>query len=343
MRHFWRACTIHSVIVLAQPTYLAVRYLIDHQYFRRVHPAWFAITAISWSFIVRRITVPFFTSPLLHLPSPPGERFPLCHLDTNGGRPPTDLITKLFKSTPNDGLIVVWLPFYLWAQIMPTRPDTIMDMLNTHNYDWEKPAELNSFVRRTLGEGLIVAEGDEHKAMRKAVAPAFSGRHIRDLVPLFYTKGLAFADSLAREVQQSADHSVEIMGRMSRVTLDIIGAAGVGKDFETIEHDENPLPKLYSTLIESNANRGPILLFYFITAWLPTWFIRRFLRGTVYAQFEEARLQLRTDVRAMMREKKQMMKDKPEQQNDIIAIIMRSGDFSDDYLVNQLLTFLAAG
>ena len=32
-----------------------------------------------------------------------------------------------------------------------------------------------------------------------------------------------------------------------------------------------------------------------------------------------------------------------EDTKDIIASIMRSGDFSDDYLVSQLLTFLAAG
>jgi len=274
------------------------------------------------------------------VPSPPGENFPLCHLDTNGGRPPTDIIINLFKSTPNDGLIVAWLPFYLWAQVMPTRPDTLMDLLNTHNYDWEKPAETNRFISRTIGEGLIVAEGDKHKAMRKAVAPAFSGRHIRDLVPLFYTKGLDFADSLARQAKQSIDGSVEIMSQMSHVTLDIIGAAGVGKDFKTIENDQDPLAKLYATLTDED--RGPVLLFYFITAWMPAWFIRR-LRGTVYARFDEARIRLREDARALMKEKKQMMLDKPEHQNDIIATIMRSGDFSDDYLVDQLLTFLAAG
>ncbi|KAI1622324.1 cytochrome P450 [Exophiala viscosa] len=340
MRHPWRAFFTHSTIALAQPTYLAVRYLIDHQYFRRVHPAWFAVTAVSWYWIITRITIPFFTNPLRYVPSPPGENFPLCHLDTNGGRPPTDIITNLFKNTPNDGLIVAWLPFYLWAQVMPTRPDTLMDLLNTHNYDWEKPAEMNKFIGRTIGEGLIVAEGDKHKAMRKAVAPAFSGRHIRDLVPLFYTKGSDFADSLARQTKQSADGSVEIMGQMSHVTLDIIGAAGVGKDFKTIENDQDPLAKLYATLTDEN--RGPVLLFYFITAWMPAWFIRR-LRGTVYARFDEARIRLREDARALMREKKQMMLDKPEQQKDIIATIMRSGDFSDDYLVDQLLTFLAAG
>jgi hypothetical protein len=36
-------------------------------------------------------------------------------------------------------------------------------------------------------------------------------------------------------------------------------------------------------------------------------------------------------------------KQEKDQEKDIIAIIMRSGNFSDDYLADQLLTFLSAG
>ena len=287
-----------------------------------------------------QISIPFFTSPLRHLPSPRGERFPLGHLSLHGGKPLTDNIANMLKSTPNDGLLVCWGLFYLNCVIVPTRPDTIMDVLNTHNYHWEKPAGTKRLLSRILGEGLINVEGNKHKSMRKVVAPAFSGRHIRDLVPLFYAKGLSFADSIAREAQKSTDGLLEMMAQSSRVTLDIIGAAGVGKDFNTIENDENPLANLYATV--THANRGPLLLFLFVDMMIPPWIIRH-LRGTVYARLAKTHTQLRKDVCALMQEKKQMILDKSEQQKDIIAIIMRSGDFSDDYLVDQLLTFLAAG
>lgn len=130
------------------------------------------------------------------------------------------------------------------------------------------------------------------------------------------------------------------MAQTSRVTLDIIGTAGVGKDFNTIENDEDPLANLYATI--TNVNRGPLALFLLVNMMIPPWIVRH-LRGTVCARFAKAHAQLREDVRALMQEKKQMMLDKSEQQKDIIATIMRSGDFSDDYLVDQLLTFLAAG
>ena len=331
---------MHTIFVLTQPTYLAVRYLLTPNYFNLGSALWHTITAITWLWIVTRITVPFVTSPLRHLPSPPGDRFPIGHLNFNGGKPPTDKIADMLRKTPNDGLVVLWGPFYLFCHIIPTRPDTIMDMLNTYNYDWEKGAMDRKFLARTLGEGLVNVEGNKHKAMRRVIAPAFSGRHVRDLVALFYAKGLAFTNSLAREAKGSRDGSLEIMEQMSRVTLDIIGEAGVGKDFNTIDNDEDPLADLYSKI--TNPNRGPLLLFLLIQALVPPWIARR-LGGTVYARVAEAQLQLREQVRALMQEKKQMMLEKPEQQKDIIATIMRSGDFPDDYLVDQLLTFLAAG
>jgi cytochrome P450 len=72
------------------------------------------------------------------------------------------------------------------------------------------------------------------------------------------------------------------------------------------------------------------------------WIVRR-LKGTIHARVAKAQTQLRVEIRALMQEKRQRLTEKPEQQNDIISIILRSGDFSDDYLVDQLLTFLAAG
>lgn len=335
----WRGVLVHTILVLVQPVYLTTRLLLNPGYLSHASRIWLAISAVTWIYIVTQATIPFFTSPLRHLPSPPGERFPIGHMRFHN-RPLTDHISDMFKNTPNDGIMVLWGPLYLAAQIIPTHPDTLLDVLNTHSYDWQKPQASRKFLSRTLGDGLVNVEGSTHKSMRRAVAPAFSGRHIRDLVPLFYSKGLAYADSLAREVESSPDGSVEVMRQMSRVTLDIIGAAGVGKDFNTINNDDDPLASLYATITDTN--KGSIVVFFWIQILIPRWLVKC-MRGTVYAQVAEAQTQLRAQARTLMQEKRQDLQDKPEQQNDIISIILRSGEFSDDYLVDQLLTFLAAG
>lgn len=338
--HCWRGVLVHTVFVLAQPTYLVVRNLLDPSYFSHVSTSWLISTAITWMYVVTQISVPFFTSPLRHLPSPAGDRLPIGHFDLNGGKPPTDKIVKMFRNTPNDGLLVLWYPFYLYSQVIPTRPDTLMDMLHTHSYDWEKPPTFRAIIKRTLGEGLVGAEGDQHKAMRRAVAPAFSGHHVRELCSLFYSKGRAFTTIIAREVKASADESLELSGRMSRVTLDIIGAAGIGKDFRTIDNDKDPFAKSYALITDTSG--GMPLLSFVINTFAPEWLIER-LKGTRYARVAEVQAQMRKHARALVQEKKQMKPEELEQQRDIIGIIMRSGVFSDDYLVDQLLTFLAAG
>ncbi|ETI20743.1 hypothetical protein G647_07085 [Cladophialophora carrionii CBS 160.54] len=336
--HYWRGVITHLSIVLAQPTYLATRHCLGHVSLPPSHRLYFGAHVAVWVYIVARITIPFFRSPLRRLPSPPGEKFLLCHLNFNGGQPPTTIVEDMVNSTPNDGLLVVWLPLYLSCEIIPTRPDTLMDMLNSHNYDWEKPPFIRKVLAGILGEGLANVEGAKHKAMRRVVAPAFSGRHIRELTPLFYSKGLTLADVMARLVRDSGDGVLDVTGPVSRAGLDIIGAAGVGMDFNTIENETSLLAKLYQSVTNAPA------FFLLVSMLLPRWLLQR-LKGTGFARTIEAQSQLHDEIRSLMQEKKVLLREEKSAHDikDIIASIMRAGDFSDDYLVSQMLTFLAAG
>ncbi|KEF61837.1 uncharacterized protein A1O9_03408 [Exophiala aquamarina CBS 119918] len=213
-----------------------------------------------------------------------------------------------------------------------------MDVLNSRNYDWEKPAMTRTILTAILGEGLVSVEGNVHKAMRRVAAPAFSGRQTRALAPLFYSKGLALIEVLARQVKKADGGVVEITGAISRVTLDIIGAAGVGMDFNALDDEESKLAKLYELVME------PPSFFMLAESLFPRWLLQQFgWKG--YSKTIEAQSQLRSEVRALLQEKKAVINEEKStpHSTDIIASIMKSGDFSDDYLIGQLLTFLAAG
>ena len=54
-------------------------------------------------------------------------------------------------------------------------------------------------------------------------------------------------------------------------------------------------------------------------------------------------INIRTICREFVQEKKEKMKVESQNHGDILSIMMRSNNFSDDGLVDQLLTFLAAG
>lgn len=334
----WRANSFHVILATTQPIYYGLQICLNSRY--SVSLTWLTINAIIWLWLITKVTVEYFTSPLWNLPMPANEVFPFGHTRLLAEQPPTGRVLDACNNTPNDGLIGIWTLSYLRRHIVPTTPATIMEVLNSRAYDWEKPLPAKKVLTRVLGEGIIVVEGNTHKAMRRVITPAFSGRNIRNLVPLFYAKGIGLAQAMAREIKSSSDGSAEIMGWMSRVTLDIIGAAGIGKDFKTVDSDGDELAKLYEIITDTN--RGPILLFFLINALLPPWFIRR-LHGTIYAKVANAQVKLRQKIENLLAEKKRNMKTQSTKQNDIISTIIQSGDFSDEYLCNQLLTFLAAG
>ena len=109
-------------------------------------------------------------------------------------------------------------------------------------------------------------------------------------------------------------------------------------DFNTVEDEDSRLAKLYNLL--SNPPAFSLLLM----VWFPKWLLRQ-LRWTSIARTIEAQVRLRKEICALLQEKKSHRSEEKstEHSKDIIASIMDSGDFSDDYLVSQMLTFLAAG
>lgn len=340
MGYSWQGLATHAFMALCIPAYMGVKWWLNPDYVNTLSMLWVTLAGLFEALIITQINIPYLRSPLHKIASAPGEVFLMGHITLFGEQPPTKAFLKMIENTPNDGLIAVWGFLYIREHIIPTTTETIMEILNGRTYDWEKPTAAKRLLGRILGEGLVNVEGATHKGMRRAVAPAFSGRHIRDLVPLFWEKGVKFTDSMARAAKASGDGAVEMSSMMSRVTLDIIGSAGVGKDLNTIENDDDELARLYETI--TGPDRGPPLLFFLVNIFLPQWIIQ-YMVGTVYARIARATLDLHRNIHGLLAEKKQAMNEKTADHKDIIAIIMKSGDYSDSYLTSQLLTFLAAG
>ncbi|KAK0257023.1 hypothetical protein LTS09_007928 [Friedmanniomyces endolithicus] len=222
---------------------------------------------------------------------------------------------------------------------MVTSPEAIMDVVNTHAADWEKPSDGRAFLRRILGDGLVVVEGNEHREQRKNVTPAFAGRVIKDLVPLFWIKGLSLVEAAKREASAN-EGVIEMNALASRATLDIIGSAGLGKDFSTLEDADHEIAQLYSSIMDPK--KGSLVLLFIFHQLLPIWLAPR-LPIEANRRLDKAVSGIRRITKDLLAEKSQSVKERSVEQRDIIATLMRSGKFTDDALVDQLLTFLAAG
>ncbi|KAL7960866.1 cytochrome P450 [Trichoderma compactum] len=126
----------------------------------------------------------------------------------------------------------------------------------------------------------------------------------------------------------------------SRVTLDIIGVAGLGRDFHAIQDDNNDIVQTYKFLFKP---RPPAKLLVFLATLVPTWLLQR-LPLEQNRAIDAAAQTIKSLCQDLIREKrKKMMAYKGRTDVDILSVAIESGQFTDENLVGQLMTFLAAG
>lgn len=63
---------------------------------------------------------------------------------------------------PNDGLIRYYVVGNI-ERVVLTSPKALSELLVTKVYDFEKPLTVRQSLRRIVGDGILLAEGDEHK------------------------------------------------------------------------------------------------------------------------------------------------------------------------------------
>lgn len=242
------------------------------------------------------------------------------------------------KDTRHDGLIR-YLFFFNRERLLVASPKALAEVLVTKSYVFEKPEAMRGLLGRVLGHGILLAEGDEHKAQRRNLLPAFQYRHVKDLYPIFWAK----AGSTVRAMTAACGGGpavLEVNSWASRCTLDIIGAAGMGVDFGAVEDEDNELAQTYRQLSRPSRQASALMVLGTV---LPGWLVHRLpLRRN--REVEESAKRIRAVCRGLIRDKKRRLAAKEaDHEVDILTVALGSGLFGDDQLVDQLMTFLAAG
>ncbi|KAJ5683057.1 hypothetical protein N7462_006222 [Penicillium macrosclerotiorum] len=248
---------------------------------------------------------PLFLNPLRHLPTIHG---PFIGAKVFLRQPRGTIIVEWLKNIPNEGLIH-FREALNSSFLVATNHRALMDVLHTNSYDFVKPPGGREFLARGLGYGLILSEGDAHRTARKAVTPAFTIKNIR-----------AF-----------------------RLTLDIIGPAAIGRDFQSLENENDPVSQNYTAILKPSLD---LLILFALSIVLPQWFVRRIPcnANIVLPQKVGYLRQVFYDILHEKREQLALEKAEGEHaEGDILGTMMRGGEFSDSELVDQMLTFLAAG
>lgn len=134
------------------------------------------------------------------------------------------------RNIPNEGLIH-FREALNYSFVVATNHRALTDVLHTNSYDFVKPPGGREFLARGLGYGLILSEGDAHRAARRAVTPAFNIKNIRAMYPLMWSK----TQHLLRQLQKEIDlHPVP--GRKEGQSAGVVEIQGWAKYKTTLYH-----------------------------------------------------------------------------------------------------------
>ncbi|KAI0161126.1 cytochrome P450 [Hypoxylon sp. FL1284] len=300
----------------------------------------------------RVVLYPKFLSPLRGLPGPAGGSFFNGHFKEIRQKPTGIPMRDWVATIPNDGMIR-YLTLFNQERLFITGSKALAEVLVTRNYDFKKPGNVRFGLSRLLGVGVLLAEGEEHKFQRKNLMPAFAFRHVKDLYSQFWEKGRevveAMSDMIIAEAQKTTSTQdpekaskttvIEVGTWASRATLDIIGQSGLGKDFGAIKNPDGELNRTYRRVFKASKEAQVLAL---LALFIPQWVINH-LPVKRNNDINEAAQTIRNVCLNLIREKKEKLARKELTDRDILSVALESGAFTDENLVDQLMTFLAAG
>jgi hypothetical protein len=120
-----------------------------------------------------------------------------------------------------------------------------------------------------LGNGVLIAEGADHRRQRKILNPSFSQAAVRDMVPMFMDKAYELKDTLMVMINDDSIETsptpatkidvvpgtkkIDVMRYLAQATLDVIGLAGFNYDFRSMSISEGPneLAEAYRNMFQA--------------------------------------------------------------------------------------------
>ncbi|CAN9307307.1 unnamed protein product [Alternaria sp. RS040] len=290
-------------------------------------------------FLVYKIEVhPRLFNAFRHLPTARGGLPFLGHGFLQFTNPRGQAYLDMANSIPNQGLIHFY-GFMNVSHILLVSNEALSEVLVRRAYAFTKPAVARRLLSQILGPSLLILEGDEHKYLRKRIQPAFGHRNVQDLCPLFWSKAIDMVETMEQSAAftDSTDFVVDVLPWGNKGTLDAIGLAALGKDFNTLR-EPNELTDLYELVTGSKEG---VRLLFIANALLPAWLLR-LLPRKFNRDIEDARIRLRQLCSTFVEERKKEVTENSGQKALLLQLI-QSGTLTDDELVGQLLTIIGAG
>ncbi|KAH9910818.1 cytochrome P450 monooxygenase [Fomitopsis serialis] len=222
---------------------------------------------------------------------------------------------------------------------------------------YSKPEVYRLNVSAFVGEGLLLAEGEQHGQQRRVMNPAFGPAQIRDLTGIFVQKSIELTQFWQLHIGKHGETArIDVLDGLSKMTLDVIGLAGFGYHFNSLSPDgkETELNEAFNTIFGSGANDASLFklfrLLFPLVQHLPVPGAR---------EVNKARRIMRRIGMHLVRERKDNIlssavvnKRGGLDQRDLLTLLTKANtdasvpenqSLSDEAIIAQIPTFLVAG
>lgn len=287
-------------------------------------------------------------SPLRHLPGPAMDSYIFGNLYTLLQETDNMVIERWIEK---HGKTFRFRRFFGAYQLCTTDMRAVNFMMS-HNMTFPKAERLRRALAQLLGDGLLAADEETHKRQRRIMNPSFGVLHVKNLVPTFWTKTNQLRDIWLDILRENPDGAeIEVLSWLTRATLDIIGVAGFGYEFHSLEdEDKDELAKAFTEVFNSNQSFSQLSVLKDVVCGalgIPTEDSRRFKANL--AIIRRIGMGLVNDKKTLLQESKESEESRGR---DILTLLIKSNiaadvdknqALTDEEVFGQIATFLAAG
>ncbi|KAI9271435.1 cytochrome P450 [Sporodiniella umbellata] len=309
------------------------------------------VCGVTGYYVFRNLIYRLYLDPLNKIPGPRVSWIPFMGNFFELIRAEIDA-SPLVKWTEEYGGIFTYHFYWNEPRLVVTDEKLLKQMLTTQVYDFRKPDVTYESLKRVLGHGLVLAEGETHRQQRKMLNPAFSVSAIREMVPMMLGPAKMLCDQWKEKLRANPGGYTEldVSEGLSLVTLDIIGITGFGQDLKSLTtygtEQFHRFSRAYLQLFSVPSSLFQLLQIALpVLGYLPTRANRKYALSLRWLREESQAL---IEAGAKRHEQERHL---PEHQRhkDLLARMFHLIDkddgkrFSQEELRDQCLTFLAAG
>ncbi|KAI0263461.1 cytochrome P450 [Gloeopeniophorella convolvens] len=236
--------------------------------------------------------------------------------------------------------------------LMIADPKALQYILHMPGYNFPKATDRAKFNELVVGKGLVSIQGQAHLRQRKIMGPAFHPAQLKTFLPIFQKAASKLVQRWSDDVvakDPTGKPLINVTKWFSRITLDIIGEAGFGFQFGSLDDLKTPLAMQYEGLfIDSTLYPAWYdLMFKETWSYLPESIhnLIRYLPVREYRRFRSFLDFMRNFSREMV--KQSMINGDGK---DIMSVLLRANESEDPKskmteteVIDQIATLMMAG